>query len=107
MENQKTEKCKKVLAGSNPKNFEHFIVRPVQSQIEKCPVTLTMSEENEKLRIWKIWKSKNPEKWKKVEKLKNVQSLDNVGNLIGDKWLIQQNLKNKRQLFRMVSKTFF
>ena len=55
-ENQKTEKCKKVLAGSNPKNFEHFIVRPVQSQIEKCPVTLTMtmSEENEKLRIWKI-----------------------------------------------------
>ena len=49
-----TEQCKKVLAGSNPKNFEHFIVRPVQSQIEKCPVTLTMSEENEKLRIRKI-----------------------------------------------------
>ena len=35
MENRKTEKCK---------NFEHFMIGPVQSQIEKCPVTLKISE---------------------------------------------------------------
>ena len=96
--------------GSNQKNFEHFIIGPVQSQIEKCPVSLTISETFQfAWKKWKImylenleiYKHKNPEKWKKVFS-------QSVGNWNRDTLMADSTkIEKQKTTFSMVSKTFF